>query len=197
MQWEKSISYIIIVQETANTASTTHGVQLEISQNDGHLNSDETAILVSFSSGLAILAMHFTLPKGGKLVVMLSWESKKIGYTNLLKSTIKLAKSAMRNAGVNPDDIGLIVHGGVFREHFRTEPAFATHIQGGLKYCHGIGIDSKSCFAFDVTDGSCSPHVALQSIADLLPALSSSMHYFVLEMTDQQSIVIGAMNHIV
>ena len=50
--------------ETANTASTTHGIQLEISQNNGHLNADETAILVSFGSGLAILAMHFRLPKG-------------------------------------------------------------------------------------------------------------------------------------
>ncbi len=108
------------------------------------------------------------------MVVILTWESKKIGHTNLLKSTLKLAKSAINKAGINPDDIGLIVHGGVFREHFRTEPAFATHIQGGLKiHCHGIGINSQSCFAFDVTDGSCSPHVALQSIADLLPSLSS------------------------
>tara|TARA_B100000497_G_C7623078_1_gene374375 strand:- start:393 stop:1169 length:777 start_codon:yes stop_codon:yes gene_type:complete len=50
--------------ETANTASTTHGVQLEISQNSGYLKSDETALLVSFGSGLAILAVHFKLPTG-------------------------------------------------------------------------------------------------------------------------------------
>lgn len=50
--------------ETANTASTTHGVQLELSQNQGHLKSDDTALLVSFGSGLAILAMHFRLPEG-------------------------------------------------------------------------------------------------------------------------------------
>jgi len=50
--------------DTANTASTTHGVLLEKSQNSGCLNSDETAILISFGSGLAILAMHFNLPKG-------------------------------------------------------------------------------------------------------------------------------------
>ena len=31
----------------------------------------------------------------------------------------------------------------------------------------------KACFSFDVTDGSCSPHVALQSIADLLPSLEN------------------------
>ncbi|MFL2984839.1 MAG: hypothetical protein ACJZ5B_05095 [Candidatus Poseidoniaceae archaeon] len=106
------------------------------------------------------------------MVVMLSWESKKIGYTGLLKATIKLAKKAVKSANISLEDIGLIVHGGVFREHFRTEPAFATHIQGGLDiHCNGISFDSQACFSFDVTDGSCSPHVALQSIADLLPLL--------------------------
>lgn len=108
------------------------------------------------------------------MVVMLSWESTKIGYTNLFKSTLKLAKQAIKKAKIKSEDIGLIVHGGVFREHFRTEPAFATHIHGGLNiHCTDISFDSQACFSFDVTDGSCSPHVALQAIADLLPSLSN------------------------
>ena len=52
--------------DTANTASTTHGVLLEKSQKNGYLQSDETAIIISFGSGLAILAMHFHLPEGVK-----------------------------------------------------------------------------------------------------------------------------------
>ena len=52
--------------DTANTASTTHGVLMEKSQKNGYLQSDETAIIISFGSGLAILAMHFNLPKGVK-----------------------------------------------------------------------------------------------------------------------------------
>ncbi len=52
--------------DTANTASSTHGVLLEKSQKNGYLQSDETAIIISFGSGLAILAMHFNLPKGVK-----------------------------------------------------------------------------------------------------------------------------------
>ena len=52
--------------DTANTASTTHGVLLEKSLRSGYLQSNETAILISFGSGLAILAMHFNLPKGVK-----------------------------------------------------------------------------------------------------------------------------------
>jgi len=50
--------------DTANTASTTHGVLLEKSQNSGYLNSNETTFMVSFGSGLAIMAMHFNLPEG-------------------------------------------------------------------------------------------------------------------------------------
>jgi hypothetical protein len=105
---------------------------------------------------------------------MLSWESSKIGDTQLLKSTIKLAKKAVQKANIALSDIGLIVHGGVFRENFRTEPAFSTHIQGELNvHCTGISFESESCFSFDVTDGSCSPHIALQSIADILPSMKN------------------------
>lgn len=50
--------------DTANTASTTHGVLLEKSQNSGYLNSNETTFMVSFGSGLAMIAMHFNLPEG-------------------------------------------------------------------------------------------------------------------------------------
>lgn len=104
------------------------------------------------------------------MVVLLSWESQKIGDTDLLKTTIKLAKKVVNSANISLSDIGLIVHGGVFREHFRTEPAFSTHIQGGLNiHCTGISFESETCFSFDVTDGSCSPHVALQSIEDMFP----------------------------
>jgi 3-oxoacyl-[acyl-carrier-protein] synthase III len=50
--------------ETANTASTTHGVQIELSLSSGHLKSDETVLLISYGSGIGILAMHLKLPKG-------------------------------------------------------------------------------------------------------------------------------------
>ena len=50
--------------ETANTASTTHGVLLEISHENKYLNSDETVFMVSFGSGLAMVAIHFNLPEG-------------------------------------------------------------------------------------------------------------------------------------
>ena len=105
---------------------------------------------------------------------MLSWQSLKIGPSQLLKSTIKLAKKTIKMADIELKDIGLIVHGGVFKEHFRTEPAFATHIQGDLSlHCTALNLSSPHCFSFDVSDGSCSPHIALQTIADILPSMNS------------------------
>ena len=50
--------------ETANTASTTHGVLLEISHENKYLNSNESVLLVSFGSGLAMIAIYFKLPQG-------------------------------------------------------------------------------------------------------------------------------------
>ncbi|MBR96416.1 MAG: hypothetical protein CMA81_06350 [Euryarchaeota archaeon] len=50
--------------ETANTASTTHGVLLEISLENKYLTADETVLLISFGSGVAIVAIHFNLPEG-------------------------------------------------------------------------------------------------------------------------------------
>jgi 3-oxoacyl-[acyl-carrier-protein] synthase III len=50
--------------ETANTASTTHGVLLEISHENKYLKSNETVFMVSFGSGLAMVAIHFNLPEG-------------------------------------------------------------------------------------------------------------------------------------
>lgn len=108
------------------------------------------------------------------MVVMLSWQSRKIKPTHLLKSTLKLAKETIKLAKIQLEDIGLIVHGGVYKEHFRTEPAFATHVQGDLSlHCTRLSMNSSHCFSFDVTDGSCSPHIALQTIADLLPSMNS------------------------
>lgn len=105
---------------------------------------------------------------------MLSWQSRRIKPTHLLKSTLKLAKEAIKLANIQLEEIGLIVHGGVYKEHFRSEPAFATHVQGDLSlHCTHLSMNSSHCFSFDVSDGSCSPHIAMQTIADLLPSMKS------------------------
>ena len=69
---------------------------------------------------------------------------------------------------INKSDIGLLIHSGVYRINFRAEPAFAPNIQ---KYM-GLGDDeispqSRHVFSFDVLDGTCGPHHAIQTISDM------------------------------
>ena len=59
-----------MIRATAKIAVKQQGhewtplIVLEMSREAGHLKEDDTAILVSFGSGLAMLALHFHLPKG-------------------------------------------------------------------------------------------------------------------------------------
>ena len=111
------------------------------------------------------------------MVVMRSWKASPLGKGRLLKTSVNLATSAMEEASIDLNDIALIVHSGIYRQHFRTEPAFATHLQGALNIkCTTLTQESSHCFAFDVSDGSCSAHVALDAIADLLPQFLSLIH---------------------
>ena len=119
------------------------------------------------------------------MVVMRSWKASPLGKGRLLKTCVNLVTSAMEEASIDLNDIALIVHSGIYRQHFRTEPAFATHLQGALKLkCTTLTQESSHCFAFDVSDGSCSAHIALDAIADLLPQFSGK--YAILCVGDER-----------
>ena len=77
--------------ETANTASTTHGVLLEISQNRDYLNSNETVFMVSFGSGLAIIAnnRHLYEPKQQRQTKTLDFGFKKYNNQGNISKIIK------------------------------------------------------------------------------------------------------------
>ena len=50
--------------DIGNTGSTSHCMLMEKSIQSGDLKSGETTLLISFGSGLAMLAMHITMPEG-------------------------------------------------------------------------------------------------------------------------------------
>ena len=103
------------------------------------------------------------------MVVILGWKSSPIGRSSLLKSICNLSKKLIAESSLKLSDVNLIIHAGVYRRNFRTEPAFASHVQGelGLK-CNALSQESDHCFSFDVSDGSCSPYVALNSAKHML-----------------------------
>ena len=113
------------------------------------------------------------------MVGIVAFHSELINKKSLVKSLKGMTQKLCKQHGIDLQDIGLIVHTGAYRQNFRVEPAFAAHLQQALKIrCENIGLNSKHVFSFDVIDGSCGPHHALETIADLLPALDCKYALF-------------------
>ena len=110
------------------------------------------------------------------MVGILAFESEAIKNKSLLKSIKGITQKMCKQHDISLNDIGLIIHTGTYRQNFRAEPAFAAHLQQALKIgCDDVSSTSKHVFSFDVLDGSCGPHHALETIADLLPQWVASM----------------------
>ena len=113
------------------------------------------------------------------MVGILAFESEAIKNKSLLKSIKGITQKMCKQHDISLNDIGLIIHTGTYRQNFRAEPAFAAHLQQALKIgCDDVSSTSKHVFSFDVLDGSCGPHHALETIADLLPTMGCKYALF-------------------
>lgn len=113
------------------------------------------------------------------MVGIVAFHSEPINKKSLLKSLTGIIPKLCKQHDIDMQEIGLIVHTGTYRQNFRVEPAFAAHLQQALKIrCENISSSSRHVFSFDVTDGSCGPHHALETIADLLPTLDCKYALF-------------------
>tara|TARA_Y100000768_G_scaffold137769_1_gene102590 strand:+ start:339 stop:1049 length:711 start_codon:yes stop_codon:yes gene_type:complete len=113
------------------------------------------------------------------MVGVLAFKYEAIKKKSLLKSIKGITQKLCKQHDINMNDIGLIIHTGTYRQNFRQEPAFAAHLQQALKIgCNDISSTSKHVFSFDVLDGSCGPHHALETIADILPTMDCKYALF-------------------
>jgi hypothetical protein len=113
------------------------------------------------------------------VVGILAFKFEAIKKKSLLKSIKGITQKLCKQHDINMNDIGLIIHTGTYRQNFRQEPAFAAHLQQALKIgCDDVTSTSKHVFSFDVLDGSCGPHHALETIADLLPTMDCKYALF-------------------
>ena len=113
------------------------------------------------------------------MVGVFAFKFEAIKKKSLLKSIKGITQKLCKQHDINMNDIGLIIHTGTYRQNFRQEPAFAAHLQQALKIgCDDISSTSKHVFSFDVLDGSCGPHHALETIADILPTMDCKYALF-------------------
>lgn len=74
----------------------------------------------------------------------------------------KAAIQCVREAVINPDDIGLLINTGIYRYKNTGEPAIAAVIQ------KKIGANSKTTFSFDLNNGGCGWLTGIQLIDGML-----------------------------
>jgi amino acid adenylation domain-containing protein len=86
-----------------------------------------------------------------------------------VQNAVQAAKTCLDNAGLDATALGLIIHAGVYRDEFISEPAIAAFIAGDIGANDDIhGADGTKTLAFDVLNGGVgflnACHVATQMI---------------------------------
>jgi 3-oxoacyl-[acyl-carrier-protein] synthase-3 len=86
--------------------------------------------------------------------------------------SVKAANRCIRNAGIDPDDLGMLINTGIYRFKNTGEPAIAALIQKKIKAnstslstSDNIITDYKTTFSFDLNNGGCGWLTGIQ-IAD-------------------------------
>jgi amino acid adenylation domain-containing protein len=86
-----------------------------------------------------------------------------------VQNAVHAAKACLDNTGLDPSQLGLLIHAGVYRDEFISEPAIAAFIAGDIGANDDIQTaDSAKTLAFDVLNGGVgflnACHVATQMI---------------------------------
>jgi hypothetical protein len=88
--------------------------------------------------------------------------------TSAIEHSARAARGAMSSAGIEPEQVGVLINTGVYRDSNLFEPAIAALIQReagiGLEYPEGV---SRS-FSFDLMNGACGVLNAVQVATALL-----------------------------
>jgi len=80
------------------------------------------------------------------------------GRRDALSLAVGAAESCIQDAGIDRASIGLVLHAGVYRDDFQSEPALAAMAAGRLRINHeGPSLDGQKTLAFDLVNGAVGP----------------------------------------
>ncbi len=87
----------------------------------------------------------------------------------VVESAASATDVCLRVADWNPSDVEMLLHAGVYRDEFLSEPAVAAIVAGKLKINDDRPTDPKKrTLAFDITDSECGPLRACSIIATMI-----------------------------
>jgi 3-oxoacyl-[acyl-carrier-protein] synthase III len=170
--------------ERGNTATTTHFVALYDYINAGRINSGDTVVLSITGSGQTIGTGLYTfddlpdrirraangqpagagrsargrreLPATPRVRIDgVGIASDSQGPPSAIAFAVDAARACLDDSGVDGSQVGLVIHTGIYRDDFLSEPAVATLVAGEV----GINAEPESAdaaktFAFDILNGA-------------------------------------------
>lgn len=170
--------------ERGNTATTTHFVALYDYINAGRINSGDNVVLSITGSGQTIGTGLYTfddlpdrirraangqpagagrsargrreLPATPRVRIDgVGIASDSQGPPSSIAFAVDAARACLDDSGVDGSQVGLVIHTGIYRDDFLSEPAVATLVAGEV----GINAEPESAdaaktFAFDILNGA-------------------------------------------
>ncbi len=172
---------IINLGERGNTASTSHSVALYDHLRNGKIHSGDKVVFGITGSGQVIGTALYTfddLPdrfrsnstreKAARMAALHSAPVPRIRIAGLgtviaspssapdaVAMASQAASSCLTTSAVPKNEIDLVIHTGVYRNEYLSEPALAAIIAGNLEINSGIRpLNERRTFTFDILNGS-------------------------------------------
>lgn len=190
---------IFNLAERGNTASTSHWVALKDHILSNRIQSGDRAVFGISGSGQTVGAALYTfddlpdrlrrgsngqraarIPSGRRPVELPATPRVRIAGVGTVPAevsptqgsvanAVQAAKACLADSGVDASQLGLLIHAGVYRDEFISEPAIAAFIAGDIGANEDIqSADGAKTLAFDVLNGGVgflnACHVATQMI---------------------------------
>lgn len=170
--------------ERGNTATTTHFVALYDYINAGRINSGDNVVLSITGSGQTIGSGLYTFddlpdrmrrtsmghagqtrgngPGRRELPATPRVRIDGIGLAptgqeppSSIAFAVEAATACLNDSGVDSSQVGLLIHAGIYRDEFLSEPAVATLVAGEVGMnAEPDSADAPKTFAFDILNGA-------------------------------------------
>ena len=82
----------------------------------------------------------------------IAWE--RASAASSIDLEIRAGKGCLRKAKVDPEDVGLLINAGIYRDRHLIEPAIASFIQRGIGLNEELN-NTPGTFSFDLSNGGC------------------------------------------
>jgi 3-oxoacyl-[acyl-carrier-protein] synthase III len=182
------------VAERGNTASTTHWVALMDLIRAGKIQSGQRLLFGISGSGQTVGTALYTLddlperirqgvkgprrdiaPHPAPLRPRVRIAGVGLAPPDAPRKAVDLACAAgaacLAGASWPREDVGLVIHTGIYRDEFLCEPALAAIVAGELRINHDARTpDARRTLAFDLLAGGCGPLAACLAAGQMIEA---------------------------